>query len=51
MRNICELAAIIFSLLLLYSCAKPTVVNVVLPEDKNLNCQQLEASVTDASSR
>tara|TARA_B100001123_G_C14687717_1_gene780094 strand:+ start:112 stop:591 length:480 start_codon:yes stop_codon:yes gene_type:complete len=48
MRNICELAAIIFSLLLLYSCAKPTVVNVVLPEDKNLNCQQLEASVTDA---
>ena len=36
------------SLIILNSCAKPTVVNVVLPEDKNLNCEQLETSITDA---
>ncbi len=38
----------ILSLLLLFSCAKPTVVNTVLPNDKNLNCEQLETSITDA---
>mgnify|MGYP000455772384 CR=1 FL=1 len=36
------------SLIVLASCAKPTVVNVDLPEDKNLNCEQLETSITDA---
>ena len=30
------------SLTFLYSCAKPTVVNIVLPNDKNLNCSELE---------
>ena len=38
----------VLSIALLNSCAKPTVVNVVLPEDKNLNCEQLETSITDA---
>ena len=35
-------------LVFLYSCAKPTVVNVVMPEDKNLNCTQLEKALEDA---
>ena len=30
------------SVVLLNSCAKPTVVNVVMPEDENLNCEQLK---------
>jgi len=42
------LVILLLSLVLLVSCAKPTVVNVVLPEDKNLNCEQLETSITDA---
>ena len=40
--------AIILNLAFLLSCAKPTVVNVVKTEDKNLNCKQLEVAVTDA---
>ena len=42
------LGILLLSLVLLVSCAKPTVVNVALPDDKNLNCIQLEASITDA---
>ena len=42
------LGILLLSLVLFISCAKPTVVNVVLPEDKNLNCEQLETSITDA---
>ena len=38
---------IIILLNLLYSCAKPTVVNVVLPEDDKLNCGQLEDAVAE----
>ena len=34
-------------LILLNSCAKPTVVDVVLPEDKKLNCKQLENAVAE----
>ena len=35
---------IIFSLYLIFlnSCAKPTVVDVVMPKDKNLNCKELK---------
>ena len=36
------------SLALLNSCAKPTVVNIVLREDENLNCEKLEDAVADA---
>ena len=36
------------SLVLLNSCAKPTVVNIVLPEDEKLNCEKLEDAVADA---
>ena len=42
------LVILLLNLVLLVSCAKPTVVNVALPEDKNLNCEQLETSITDA---
>ena len=35
-------------LLPLFSCAKPTVVNISLPEDKNLTCTQLEKALEDA---
>ena len=48
MKNLFKFIIATFSLFIIYSCAKPTVVNVVLPEDKNLNCEQLEASITDA---
>ena len=39
---------LIISVILLYSCAKPTVVNVVLPGDKDLNCEQLESEVSES---
>ena len=42
------LGILLLCLVLLASCAKPTVVNVALPDDKNLNCRQLETSITDA---
>ncbi len=48
MKKIVELLAIGFFIFLLNSCAKPTVVNVSLPADKNLDCDQLETSITDA---
>ena len=34
-------------MILLNLCAKPTVVNVILPGDDKLNCEQLESSVTE----
>ena len=46
MKNFLDI--LLLCLVLFVSCAKPTVVNVVLPEDKNLNCEQLETSITDA---
>ena len=36
------------SIILLDACAKPTVVNVVLPGDEELNCEQLENAVTES---
>ena len=39
---------LIISVILLYSCAKPTVVNIVLPGDENLNCEQLESEVSES---
>ena len=35
------------SLILLNSCAKPTVVNIVVPGDEKLNCEQLENAVAE----
>ena len=34
--------------ILIHSCAKPTVVNVTMPEDEKLNCEQLENAVAEA---
>ena len=36
------------SIIFLYSCAKPTVVDVVMPEDEKLNCEELEDAVAEA---
>ena len=35
-------------MILLNLCAKPTVVNVVLPGDDKLNCEQLENAVAES---
>ena len=35
------------SLILLNSCVKPTVVNIVVPGDEKLNCEQLENAVAE----
>ena len=40
MKNL--LTVLILSLILINSCAKPTVVNVVMPGDKKLNCEELK---------
>ena len=39
---------LVISFVLLISCAKPTVVNIVLPDDDKLNCEKLENAVADA---
>ena len=36
------------TLIFLYSCAKPTVVEVVMPEDEKLNCEQLKNAITES---
>ena len=36
------------SLILLNLCAKPTIVNVVIPGDEKLNCEQLENAVAES---
>ena len=36
------------SIILLNSCAKPTVVTIVLPGDDELNCEQLENAVAES---
>ena len=46
MRNF--LSILIISFVLLTSCAKPTVVNVTLPNDNKLNCEKLENAIADA---
>ena len=48
MNKLSTVLIIFISLIFFISCAKPTVVNVVLPEDKNASCAQLEQSIKDA---
>ena len=38
---------LVLVLILLNSCAKPTVVNIVVPGDEKLNCEQLEDAVAE----
>ena len=42
------LGVLVLSLILLNSCAKPTVIEVVVSGDEKLNCEQLENEVAEA---
>ena len=42
MKKFLEISVLCLSLVLLNSCAKPTVVNVVMAGDEKLNCKQLK---------
>ena len=42
MKKISRVFLIILILVLIKSCAKPTVVDVVMPRDKELNCKELK---------
>ena len=48
MKKFQEILVLIVSVIFLYGCAKPTVVNVVLPGDEELNCEQLEDAVAES---
>ena len=48
MKKFQGILVLIVSVILLYACAKPTVVNVVLPGDEELNCEQLENAVAES---
>ena len=48
MKKFRGILVLIVSTIFLYSCAKPTVVNVVLPWDEELNCEQLEDAVAES---
>ena len=39
---------LIIIFLFTFSCAKPTVVNIIEPNDKNLNCDELEFEIAEA---
>ena len=47
MKKFLGIAVLGLSLALLNSCAKPTVVNIVLTGDDELNCEQLENAVAE----
>ena len=42
MKKISWILLIVLTLVLTKSCAKPTVVDVVMPKDKELNCKELK---------
>jgi len=48
MLKFIRILLLIMSLLIINSCAKPTVVDVVMPGDEDLNCKQLEEAVEEA---
>ena len=48
MKKFLVILVLSVSIILLDACAKPTVVNVVLPEDEELNCEQLENAVAES---
>ena len=48
MKKLLRILLLGISIILLNSCAKPTVVNVVLPGDNELNCEQLEDAVAES---
>ena len=48
MSSFFNILTLYVGLILLNSCAKPTVVEVVLPEDEKLNCEQLENEISES---
>ena len=48
MKKFLVILVLSVSIILLDACAKPTVVNVVLPGDEKLNCEQLENAVAES---
>ena len=50
MKKVKTILILSLSLILLISCAKPTVVKITLPKDSELNCEKLEDSLADAQS-
>ena len=48
MKKIFGILVLVLNLILLNSCAKPTVVAVVMPDDNKLSCKKLESGVDDA---
>ena len=47
MKQFIKIFVLFISLAFLNSCAKPTVVNIVLPGDDKLNCEQLENEIAE----
>ena len=48
MKKFIGILVLSISIILLNTCAKPTVVNIVLPGDNELDCEQLENAVTES---
>ena len=48
MKKFFKALVLITSLVLLDSCAKPTVVDVVVPGDEKLNCAELEGALAES---
>ncbi len=48
MKKFVRVLIICSSLILLTYCAKPTVVNITLPNDNNLSCEKLEKALDDS---
>ena len=48
MKKFLVISVLSSSLILFNLCAKPTVVNVVIPGDEKLNCEQLENAVAES---
>ena len=48
MNKLIKIFFILSILTFAYSCAKPKVVNVILPGDKELSCEQLENSIAES---
>jgi len=47
MKNFSKIFFLIIICIFLNSCAKPKVVNVVLPQDEKLNCIELENEIAE----
>ena len=48
MKKFIGILVLSISIILLNTCAKPTVVNIVLPGDNELDCEQLENAVAES---